>query len=473
MHAARPGLFVAPPGSPAPGTQPLPALTADRTVYVNSATGSNANDGLTPGTAWQTLQFAWDDRQKYGELRATYTLNLLGAGPYSMPVMGSSVANVANGMMLFIGDTPTVLASGTFTGDFAVNVLPTSAIGAVDAFKDAFVEVTSGNLAGAIFQLTANTGTSVTVANKQARATAALPVANGDTFTIWRPTTVVDIPNTLAAGIYPGAYDWAGGGSNNYAQANNAATHWFYRLRFSGIIGTALRSSVGFMACYSAAAAWIWTQSNVQCGALSNGARFGTANTNNNRLYGAGLITGAGTTLIGAAVAIAGVLSLFGSFSTSAVSGTTALNHTGGRIDPGAGTIDFGQQCLYFMGNVGNSWTHFSKGILASNGASAVLQGAGIFAVTSGSCLRASRGAIIRDDSTMTGGTTDAAGYGIDALNGGRVYVTNKAFVLTGGTANADVRTNAFTKANAYFAANGDALGDPAFGGCVARISTS
>lgn len=461
-----------PPG----GGTPLPPLVDARTVYVDSVGGNNANDGLTPGSAWATLQFAWDDRSKYGELRAQYRCNLLGLGPYTMPIMGASVADVgAGGMFVLAGDTPTVLATGTFIADFVGSAIATSAGLGADTYKNAFVEVTSGALLGAIFQIASNADASITVANKKARTTAAVPIVAGTTFNIWKPTTAVNAP-AVTVGNYPGAYNWSGGGANNYTTANNSCAHWLFKLLLTGSVWTTYASSLGFIGCQSSLAT-VSSFSTLQCGARANTGFLGTGNAANDRLYGCGLVS-SGQLLLSASY-IVGVFGTTASIGTQSFFGASALVHLGGRIDPGAGSTTIGQQCSYFGSDVVNSWFHFSKGITAADQATVLLQGNGIFAVISGSCLKASRGAVIRDASAITGGTTDAAAFGVDAFNGGRVFIQNRLPVLTGGTAGADVRVNGLTdaapmiKPNAYFAVNGDAIGAPAFAACVARVSTT
>jgi hypothetical protein len=388
--------------------------------------------------------------------------------------MGESSADIATGKFILAGDTPTVLASGTFTADFVVNTIATSAIGGVNAWKDAFIEITSGNLSGAILLLTANTANSVTVANKKARATAALPVVNGDTFRIWKPTTEVSAP-AVTATTYPGIYDWSGGGGPSSLATSplgNAVCHFLYRLRFTGNISYLSRSVVCFLACRQENTA-LYNQNSVQCGVLSNGSAFGTANTNNDRLWGAGLVTS--STLILGNTALGGVWSPMSTVSMASTGGNT-IYHAGGRIDGGgAGAFGIDAGSFYNLVDNGNAWLALASQFNMLGNSVSTFAGPGVCTVAAGSCLRASRGAEARfiSNFTMTGGTTDPAGFGTDGLNGGRFYYSNLAPVLTGGTANQDVRLNTIVKANAFFAAAGDAIAEPAFGSFVARISGS
>ena len=74
----------------------------------------------------------------------------------------------------------------------------------------------------------------------------------------------------------------------------------------------------------------------------------------------------------------------------------------------------------------------------------------------------------------LTGGTTDAAGYGVDVRGGGRAYFNNVTPTLTGGTAGSDLRTTATAvAANAALGASPstvDALGSP-YGEVLARVA--
>src|SRR6266545_4324284 len=178
------------PGAlPAP---PITALTYPRTVYVNSVTGNDAGSG-TLALPWKTLARAWAERQHYLVLRAKFTVQLLGVGPYDLsPMQGSACED--DGFFVVLGD-PTVnvvLATGTATGDLVGNVLPTSAL-AVNVGKNEFLRFTTGFYATAVFQVNENAANSVTIANRQTRGEQATPIGNGDAFQIVRPGTVIRI----------------------------------------------------------------------------------------------------------------------------------------------------------------------------------------------------------------------------------------------------------------------------------------
>jgi hypothetical protein len=78
-------------------------LKADRTYYV-STTGSNANDGLTSGTAWATLQFAWDTIAGTLDQGQFIVTIQCAAGTYAAPLNGTSIPT---GTVDIIGDEAT------------------------------------------------------------------------------------------------------------------------------------------------------------------------------------------------------------------------------------------------------------------------------------------------------------------------------------------------------------------------------
>lgn len=58
-------------------------ITANTDIYVNSATGNDNNNGLTPATAMATLQGAINRTWSYPPSQYTITIHLQGAGPYA------------------------------------------------------------------------------------------------------------------------------------------------------------------------------------------------------------------------------------------------------------------------------------------------------------------------------------------------------------------------------------------------------
>jgi hypothetical protein len=62
------------------------------------------------------------------------------------------------------------------------------------------------------------------------------------------------------------------------------------------------------------------------------------------------------------------------------------------------------------------------------------------FAVTAGDCIRVRRGGTFIHNHACTGGTTDAAGYGVNVTGGGRFFTTVEP-THTGGTPAKDLKT--------------------------------
>ncbi len=86
-----------------------PVLTANLTFYVNAATGNNSNNGVTPATAFATMQFAVSQAQKIN--LNGYSINISVAdGNYTGPVVLGAVSggvvtitgNIANPTNCFV-----------------------------------------------------------------------------------------------------------------------------------------------------------------------------------------------------------------------------------------------------------------------------------------------------------------------------------------------------------------------------------
>lgn len=448
-------LAIANPGLQTQGPFPVNPLYTALVLYVSTA-GSDSNPG-TLALPFRTLQRAWDERQKYSELRAPLRVQLIGAGPYDLPPMGFSACS-GLGSFVIAGDTAaeTVLATGTATGDFAGNVLPTSALVA-NVGRDDFMRITSGNCSGVIFQVNENGAASVTVANVRGRTTNGA-VANGDTFQLVRPGTVIRVTTaTLATSVNPNSItSWLGAVTGTSVQT---ARHWFYNVRFTTTDASQLRTfgaQIGF-AMVRVENGVLLTNSEITCGFMPRSADFGIVSAKLDILIGAGLSVPGGLFFLQSCV-IVGVYSFAG--SSAAILGGT-LTWGGGRQGVAAtyqqgcalNTIGAGQDILI------NATITVSTAGLFGPGATGTVR----FAVTVGSCVRCVReGTAVFSTPSPTGGTTDAAGFAVDVRGGGRCLFQNVLPAFTGGTAGADLRTTNVTAANAVLAANGTPAGNAA-----------
>jgi hypothetical protein len=447
---------------------PVNPLLAALVLYVDSATGSDSNPG-TQTLPFATLARAWRERQQYSELRASLRVQLIGAGPYDLPPMGFSACS-GLGSFIIAGDSAaeTVLATGTATGDFALNVLPTSALVA-NVGRDDFLRITSGNCNGAVFQINENGVASVTVANVRARTTNGA-VANGDTFQIVRPGTVIRVTTaTLATSVNPNSIaNWQGAATGTSVQV---ARHWFYNVRFTTTDASQLRTfgaQIGFtmVRCENGV---LLSNSQVTCGFMPRSADFGIVSAKLDLLLGAGLSVTAGLFFFQSCVLV-GVFSYAGS---SASILDTAVTWGGGRGGVAItyltrsvmNTIGAGQDILL------SATLNVSAGGMVRPGTTGTFR----FAVTVGSCVRVQLDGFVAFGSpSPTGGTTDAAGFAVDVRSGGKCLFQNVQPNFTGGTAGNDLRTTNVTAANAALAANGTPIGNAAdalLGEVLARVA--
>ncbi|AOK00198.1 hypothetical protein [Burkholderia vietnamiensis] len=78
-------------------------LTANTSFYVNASTGSDSNNGLTTGTAWATLQKAWNTiQQSYDVAGFVATVNV-SAGSYApLAAVGSIVGSISASSVQFV-----------------------------------------------------------------------------------------------------------------------------------------------------------------------------------------------------------------------------------------------------------------------------------------------------------------------------------------------------------------------------------
>lgn len=482
-YDARTGTFLAGQALVFDGTQIVGGaagnLVSDRTVYCNSSTGNDSNAG-TQAAPFQTLSRAWTERLKYDQLFAKFRINLIGAGPYAMPLMGASICG-NGGYFIIAGDTAaeTIAYSGTFTGNLtgATNVVNTSAGMGADTHKGKFVRITGGALAGTIFQIVSHTDTSMVVNNKAAWSIGS--TANGDTFQIFLPGTAISTSVGGSGQPNLAPTDWVGGVPSLNQQANTPQ-HIFFDVIFTVAGMNVLSSSISFIACQMSSGATRFTNSRIGCGNIINGFPLGIGtDTQTNALVGAGIYhtTSSGMQLdSGSFVAGCIYTPQTSGITVGFLSGLDSLQYLGGRID-GLLTVNGG---LFEASNSSGAYRFGRQCTAQRAGQIRIAASAApvLFQQTLATCLRALYGGQIYIESTagaVTGGTTAAAGLGSDASDGGLIIWKNQQPSLTGGTAGVDLKVNTGTAANAALAANGNALTDVATAGSaqsqVARVA--
>ena len=449
---------------------PTSALTRARTVYVDSVNGNDYTGDGSQSRPWATLERAWVERCQYLELRAPFVVQLIGVGPYQLDFpIGSSDCS-PDGRFIVLGDPLAgvqVVASGTATGDMSSFVIPTSAI--VGSHLFSWVRITSGNCAGCLFQIVDNAANSITVANQVPRTTNGA-IANGDTWEIVQPITEVSIANAPASGLVPNPgslNNWQGtfAGQSTILQP----THILYGLRITGP-GT-LRFASGSYAIgfCRVAATFVTSQAQIQYGMFNEQSRVPGAASS--RLFAAGAIfEGLSCNHLNSSEAL-GIISIGTSTSSSNGSGSR-LTWNGGRL---AGSNVFFSAGASLESFTASNARYILGRTVTLQGGTLNQAGSWFSAVTSGSCLRVSRGSQAVITGAWTGGTTDAAGYGVDVRGGGRCLFINQTPQLTGGTAGSDLRTtNVAVAANAALNANGNAVGnatDALLGEVLARVA--
>jgi len=450
------------------GTQaPVNPLLIDLVLYVDSATGSDSNPG-TQALPFATLARAWSERQSYSELRAPLRVQLIGAGPYDMPAMGASVCS-EDGSFTICGDSAaeTIIATGTATGDFAANVLPTSAL-AVNIARDEFLRMTSGNCVDAVFQVNENAANSITVSNVRARTTNGA-IANGDTWQVIRPGTQLRITlSSLVTAPVPHVIgSWIGATSGSSLPN---PLHWLYNVRVITTDASALRAfgaQLG-LAMVRLENGALFFNSQIVCGVVNRSTQFGIASVNRDLLFGAGAVVSAGLWFF-QSCAISGVFTYAGSsgsFSDCVIiwGGGRAAAGTTLQLRTALNTIGGGQDILI------NATITVSAGGLFRPGATGTVR----FALTAGSCVRVTLdGCAVFGSPSPTGGTTDAAAYAVDVRGGGKCFFQN-VLPNFAGVAGNDLRTTNVTAANAVLAANGTPAGNAAdalLGEVLARVA--
>lgn len=449
-------------------------VVADRTVHVNSSTGNDTTGDGSSGAPWQTLARAWTDRLTYGELRAKYIVQLHGVGPYTMPVMGASICG-DGGYFIVQGDSTVdvAIASGTFTGDLNTTTyaLPTSAGLGSDTLKTYFLEITSGNCSGVRTSIVTNTDTSISIPDRQWR-TALGAVANGDTFRVFAPGTVINVPAIATGAPSSGSDSWLGGVLLAIG-AIKVMRHIFYNvaLTLTGQL-TFTESSIALVGVRTTGSSFVFMmfqRSRVALGHQPDPSLFlGGSPAANFKLFSYGLslsdnaileVGGSssvmGSYYIGAGGLGLGYVSIGDEWICCGGRHDSAVSINGGRFEMYSGTYEYLhttslfsllQRAQLFIGvGSGSKW---------------------VFAVTSGHCVQLTKGSFFGygnfSTAGISGGTTDAAGYAINMLQGGgTVVIHGGAPVLTGGNGNGnDIKTTNLVRPNSFFAAAGDVMSD-------------
>ncbi len=87
-------------------------LTANTNFYVNASTGNDSNNGLTSGTAWATLQNAYDVVRKNYDLSGFVATINVASGTYAaLNAQGPCVGTTAPASVIFSGSGATVSTS--------------------------------------------------------------------------------------------------------------------------------------------------------------------------------------------------------------------------------------------------------------------------------------------------------------------------------------------------------------------------
>jgi hypothetical protein len=448
---------------------PTSALTRARTVYIDSVAGNDSTGDGSQSKPWRTLQRGWYERMQYVDLRQPFTIQLLGTGPYLIDFpMGASWCTGPEGRFQVLGDPlagVNIIASGTATGDFSGNVLPTSAI--VGTHTYAWLRITSGNCAGSVFLMLTNDAGSVTVANRTARDVNGA-VANGDTWQIIEPFTQIQMAATV---VGPESGPNINGLQGSYSGNNSFQVqpcHWFYGINFTGANNVRPQSSRLGLAFCRFSTTCVAQESDLLLGGPSENSKLpGAANF---RLYGAGVVFNATCNYIGCAVR--GVVS---NSSFCSIGGSTRFFWGGGRIGhPTANSLSVLQSTFEPFGSP-SELRHLGSTIDVGAGGLARVGANWVSLVTLGSCARVQRFGELVCDGAWTGGTTDPAGYGVDVRSGGRALFRNVTPQVTGGTPGSDLRTtNVPVAANSALNANGNAVGnatDALLGEVLARVA--
>jgi hypothetical protein len=442
-------------------------LVSARTVFVQATTGSDTAGDGSSGHPWQTLARAWADRLTYGELRAVYTIQLLGVGPYTMPVMAASICG-DGGYFILQGDSgaESTVFSGTFTGDISAFAVGSSAGLGADTYKGDCLKVTSGLLSGARVMIASHTNTSITVAYKDVWTTLGATI-NGDTYVINRPGTVINFVDPVSGQAEAGCYDWVG------MLSTYMPRHFICNVSFTKTSSGQFRvthAQVALVGVKSVVNLQVTEKSFCAHGSLINGSILGVgSNTASNLLVAWGYSTTAIVNVAGGST-VSGVMYRLGSMVVGSTSydswifwggrceGTTLLSGgwiesfgAGGYLDVRA-TVNLGRSSTIRINNFGATWK---------------------FTVTSGDCFRVKEGSnlCLEGTTVISGGTSAPAGFGVNCSGGGRCWFTSASPTLTGGTLNADLKTTNIVQPNGFLAATGDMISDLGGSESIVRIA--
>ena len=423
-------------------------LDADVTLYVDSATGDDANDG-SQAAPFATLPRALVERGNYGKFSTgvTFAIQLIGVGPYSMERLSGSECE-PGGLFVIRGDhtAKQIDATGTFTGNMSGNTVGTSAGLGTDVHAGRFIRVTSGALAGVVAQIAAHTDTSITVMQAVSWQSGA-GTANGDTFEIFSPTTAVagtggqyasELAFTECVGASSG---WDGG--QPYLPA-----HVLYHVLLTGDL-IALRSQVG-LAIVESAGGWptVSDRASLGCGGYASLRAIGGAHEPEDTGTYPG--SGAGLSMISSGWlninGDANVVGLLGVGSSNGVAVGDAgdvgrLTLRGSRIDSSL-WVSGG---ALTQGTGARNYSVWQKGVLVRYDAALVLKHNTVVSAAAGSAITVQDAArVVQSTGSLTGAAAAVGSYGIDVQGNGEV-VLRGAPAVTGGTAGEDLRVQGGT----------------------------
>jgi len=439
-----------------------PLLTTNRTVYVNAATGSDSAAG-TALDPWQTLARAWADRQLYGELRAVYTIQCQGVGPFTLPEMVGSVAG-ENGFFCILGDPAVeiVLAAGTFDGNITGYVVPTlPGLGEGDPWGGEAIKILTGALAGARVMLAQNTDTSITVMMHQAWDFLGA-TAPGDTFEVRQPGTEIAVSGVTPIQAFSGVFE---AGAPRHIISNVLLTGFGLTVQNAQLAMVGCRCTTGILTQSAQVSAGLPSDATIAAVVnATNAYAWGVQSTNFWQSAASQLtwyaITNAGSGFFGGSAGLGDEVLIAGARINAIVE---MLGN--GKIEAyGSGYIEARAK---FLVDTGSVFSYFTVDQIAN------------FEVTSGDCLRASSGAVILIDTVtvpfggaIMGGTSDeGGGFGCNARGGGRINWVSQTPTLLGGVLNQDIAAGPVPVANATLAADGDGEADAATLSVVARIT--
>jgi len=452
----------------------LPDFTIDATYYVNASTGNDANDGSI-GAPWQSFTRAWDERNKYSVIKAKFMVQLIGAGPYILPVMGASLCG-NGGYFIIRGDTAAEINAAGGSGTFASTVnattgqCTTSVLPATDSLRGQFIRITSGAAIGVVCQVQTHSTVGNTLNFIEWSGGAGVII--GDSFQIFQPGTAI----TYGANA---PTNWSGG----FASAGNPFSppkHIFYNCQLSASL--ALACQINYTQCRQtgtlrASGCGMYFGASTGYGVVADyNTLFGlTGVTAANPLRGAGLsqTTAGGTLAFDGGCNVVGVI-FTGSIAAMTIgsfSSTDTVVFTGCRLNS-AVTVANGSYLEFNSAVSGHAQNIRAAITCTRNSKVRIVSAQTSFVLTAGSCLVASYGGeIYIENSNVNGGTSAAAGFGSDARNGGFIYWKNFAPTLTGGTAGQDLAVDGATAANATLSSTPLALLSTVTRSMVARVA--